>query len=227
MSSIYGLMVAAGLAILVLAGCKELPPNESSASTAAVDAGKSVLALQAFIDRDSHERIMATCSDIKDVEGYYSELETVFIPHITLGSWIVTPQELKLAESQFGKRLAGLSCAAVSMTLVEEEREDGRLAYYLRPEPTPSLLEFHAQAHSKLGWVYAPFRQFDLPGKWEPHLTLFSIPRDQRHSVSAAILKLRKIRNVRIERIGLLGLRPTSIALEMELDKADSIDNIQ
>lgn len=214
-------VVAVVVAILALAGCKELPPNTDRTSPNTATTQKHVLALQAFIDRESDERIMAICSGIENVEGYRSSLGNTFIPHITLASYLVTPRELRVAESQFSKRLTGLNCIQVAMTLQEED-EDGRLSYFLLPEPTKPLLQFHAQAHSKLGWSYEPYRQKDLPGKWQPHLTLFSIPKSQRPLISDALLKLRKVRVVTIERIGLLGFGPTSVSSEVRLEKSES-----
>jgi hypothetical protein len=106
----------------------------------------------------------------------------------------------------------------VSLTL--EEHDDGdRLSYFLIPEPTQPLLQFHAQLHGKLAWRYAPWRQYDLPGRWNPHLTLFSIPKNQRHCISDALLKLRKVRTVTIERVGLIAFAPTRMLVEVRLEK--------
>ncbi|MHB0999261.1 MAG: 2'-5' RNA ligase family protein [Armatimonadota bacterium] len=150
---------------------------------------------------------MAICSEIKDVEGYDSYLGRSFVPHITLASWKVTPSEFKTAESQFEDKLSKIRCIQVAVTLGEKEK-DGRLSYFLIPEASKELIEFHAQVHKKLAWHYEPFRKIDLPGSWTPHLTLFTIPSNQKSQISGALQKLSEIHSVKIERIGFLGLGP-------------------
>jgi 2'-5' RNA ligase len=184
---------------------------------------KSILAVQAFIDRDTDERIMAICSELQKVEGYNSDLGGQFIPHITLASWRVTPQELQLAESQFESRLCGLDRIQVRVSLEESQEHAGRLGYYLLPEVSESLLQFHAQVHHQLGWRFEPFRKIDLPGSWWPHLTLLSIPETQKPLISQSLQKLREISAVAIKRIGLVSfLGPTRVVSEVKLKRPSS-----
>jgi hypothetical protein len=178
---------------------------------------KSILALQAFIDPATDKRIMAICSEILEVEGYDSDLGRQFIPHITLASWRVTLQELQLCESQFQSWLCDLTTIKVKVSLKDRQRND-RSDYYLMPEVSESLLQFHAQVHHQLGWHFEPFRKIDLPGSWLPHLTLFSIPATQQPLISQSLQKLNEIKAVSIERIGMVSfLSATRVVGEIKL----------
>ena len=181
---------------------------------------KSVLPLQGFVESELSDQIMGICSEIENIEGYASDLGRLFVPHVTLGSWKLTPQELQEAESVFMCRLTGLSCIEVEASLKEDEK-DGRLSCFLVPQITQPLLQFHSQVHERLSWDYEPFRQIDLPGSWWPHLTLFSIPSAQKDRIVPSLRRLSDIRTLRIERIGLIGFRPTRVISEVRLDKAE------
>ncbi|MHB1000111.1 MAG: 2'-5' RNA ligase family protein [Armatimonadota bacterium] len=221
MTKIRTIFIVAALcaAVLVLMGCEEKSYNaetigKDAASTMSED--KTILAIQGFVDKDVSDKIMAICSEIKNVEGYDSYLGRSFIPHITLASWKVTPSEFKTAESQFNDKLKKMRRVQVSVTLGEKEK-DGILSYYLIPETSKELLDFHKQVHENLDWHYEPFRKIDLPGSWTPHLTLFTIPNTQKPQITEALQKLSEIHSVRIERIGFLGLGPIWENTEVQL----------
>jgi len=182
---------------------------------------KSILAAHAFVNREADARIMSIHRSLLNIEGYASELDFQPAPHITLASWRVTPQELQLAETQFGDRLSGLSCTRLRAALKSREHSEKRLHYYLLPEISESLREFHAQMHRKLMWAFESYRRIDLPGSWWPHLTLFSIPSTQEPHIEQALASLREIEELSIERIGLVSyLGGARVISDIELASA-------
>jgi hypothetical protein len=138
------------------------------------------------------------------------------VPHITAGSWQVTPEELKEARAGLAEAVAGLEPVDVEVTLHEECR-DGFCAYYLIVTNREALMAFHAGLHEALDYPYETFREIDLPGQWWPHLTLFSVPESNRDAVAEALDKLREVSRVRVERLGLVTFGPIEVVAEARL----------
>ncbi|MHB1458538.1 MAG: 2'-5' RNA ligase family protein [Armatimonadota bacterium] len=219
-------LMVAGMLVLVLAGCEDTSTSTNSTvqNDQSPNVEKTIIAIQAFIDPADSDKIMALCTGLKGIKGYDSDLGRSFIPHVTLASWKVTPDELRTAISQYGSRLTGMNRISVPVHLKEKKRDDGRLNYYLMPEVSEALLEFHSTVHEKLDWHYEPFRQIDLPGSWVTHLTLFSIPADQRPRVTEALKQLRKIKSITIERIGFVDCGPALKTIEVKLNNPDETE---
>ena len=217
------------IAVINMVVLAKVEPEESSTSAnlsvknnQSVEAEKTIIAIQGFIDPVDSDKIMRLCTGLSDIEGYHSDLERSFIPHVTLASWKVTPDELEVAASQYQDRLTGMNRISARVHLVEKEK-DRRFVYHLVPEITQPLLEFHSTLHKKLDWHFEPFRQIDLPGSWMPHLTLFSIPIAQKPSVAEALRNISEIKSITIERIGFLDLSPARITKYVELNQIGDV----
>lgn len=198
-------------------GTSSISAEEEIAS--AEEPKKVILALQAFIDPDEDKRIMDVCSELSSIEGYDSELGRMFIPHVTLAAWRVTPEELELAREEFQDRLTGLESIEVDVSFRKDQDEDN-VGYICLPEASESLLEFQRQVYEKLGWYFEPFREYYLPGSWFPHLSLFSVPKEQEPRLDEAMKRLKETHSINIERIGLVTFSPITIESEVELEKS-------
>jgi len=171
---------------------------------------REVVAVQAFLDEFSEDRIMRICDGVLGIEGVACSFPLGMIPHFTIGSWWVTTPELEEAKPVFTTRLTSLRAVEVSVDLLEREKDEpASYSYFLRPEVTDSLRRLHAGIHEKLGYPYEPYRKIDLPGSWWPHLTLFTIPKEKKSMAEEQISRLKEITTVRIARLGLVTFYPT------------------
>ncbi len=182
-------------------------------------ADKQVLAVQCFLDTKQKDDIDHTCKQVAnrlcdDFGTGYSNY-----PHITLASYLVTPEELQEAQSVFSDRLRHMQAITVSTHLGTKHQEDhpDRLFYFLYPDMTQALIQFHARAHEQLAYPYEPYRQIDLPGNWWPHLTLFNIPKEKKEVIQDELNVLEDIHQVTITRLGLVTFHPTTTVCEVYL----------
>jgi hypothetical protein len=183
---------------------------------------RGILALQAFLSQEDEARLLPLCLKVSEIEGLDSDLKRDAKLHITLASWEVTRAELELAQAQFASRLEGLAAVTVTVSL-HEERGSGGLACALLPEPTEPLLEWHGQVHARAAWPFRPWREMDLPGSWWPHMGLCHIAESRERLASEPLRKLREIREVTIERIGLVSyLGPMQVLEEVKLRGLES-----
>jgi hypothetical protein len=183
---------------------------------------RGILALQAFLSQEDEARLLPLCLKVSEIDGFDSDLKRGARLHITLATWEVTRAELALAQAQFASRLEGLAAIAVTVSL-GEERGDGNLACALLPQSTEALLQWHAQVHAKANWPFQSWREMDLPGSWWPHMGLCHIAESKEHLASEPLQKLREIKEVTIERIGLVSyLGPMEVLEEVKLRRTVS-----
>jgi hypothetical protein len=181
---------------------------------------KTVLALQCFLGRQDEQRIVDAWERVSGIEGVQCAHTLGAVPHITAGSWKVTPDELEQARTGLAAKVAGI-CAIETDVMLHEERRDGILSYYLVPTGSTALVIFHKEVHEALGYPYETFRTIDLPGRWWPHLTLFSVPEERLQLVADALEKLKQIERVSIERLGLVTFGPIEVIAEAGLASAE------
>jgi 2'-5' RNA ligase len=174
------------------------------------------MAIQAFIDDEPAQQILARISRLPAIDGLKCDLKRGMFPHFTIGSWKVTSDEMEIATSQFAERIGDTPSVDVDVSLTEKARED-RLGYHLLPTCPDYLIGLHARMHDNLKWTFDPFRQIDLPGSWWPHLTLFSVPNTSGDQVRAVVDELSSITRVRVERLGLVSFSPVRTLAELRL----------
>ncbi len=183
---------------------------------------KKVLAIHCFLDMKRQNLIDDTCRNVAKrlgdtfCPGYSGH------PHITLASWLVTREELEEAQSVFADRLTDVPSVTVSTRLGAKERENqpDSVSYFLFPDTTQELIQFHAHAHKQLAYPYESQREIDLPGKWWPHLTLFKIPREMKDAIRDDLNVLANIQEVTITRLGLVTFYPTTTVSEVVLPES-------
>jgi len=181
-----------------------------------------ILALQAFLSQEDEAQLIPLCLEVAEIEGFESDLKRGAKLHITLASWEVTRAELELAQAQFASRLSGIPAITVRVSL-GESRGNGGLACALLPEPSDALLQWHAQVHARAAWPFKPWRDMDLPGSWWPHMGVCHIAESKEHLASKPLQKLREIKEVTIERIGLVSyLGPMQVLEEVKLRRTAS-----
>lgn len=175
---------------------------------------REVFAVQAFLDKETEDRIMRICEGVMGIEGIHCPFSLGMSPHFTIGSWWGMPSDLKEATPIFSERLAGLDALDTLVELEEHEKsEPNWSSYFLVPEMTQQLQRFHAGIHDRLGYPYEPYREIDLPGSWWPHLLLFGVPKDKRNLIENQLASLREITKVRIARLGLVIFHPEMVTM--------------
>ena len=128
----------------------------------------TVLALQAFLDENSEKLTRGLWEDLQQDDVWYTKDPNVR-PHITFGSWEVDEvtdkmgKKLEQACSQFG---------IFPLTLTPSLKPGMEAGLFLEPVMTRELIEFQAAIHEKTGKFGEYFRDCDIPGQWEAHLTL-------------------------------------------------------
>lgn len=195
-------------------GCKAMADQQA--------VKREVFAVQAFLDKHSEDRIMRICDGVLAIEGIDCSFPLGMFPHFTIGSWWATASEFEEANPIFAERLASLDAIEASVELEEREKSE-TTSYFLAPEVTDQLLQFHVGIHQKLGYLYEPYREIDLPGSWWPHLKLFTIPKDEKCLIEKRLARFRDITTVRIVRLGLVTFYPRIVTVrEVPLRSEDN-----
>ena len=167
-----------------------------------------VVAVQAFLDETSETEILKIWRDAPAA----LELDAAFargaVPHITFGSWEIPRSRLDSVRKRFRKRKREFETVGASLTLDRWGPYRGKYGFAYLVNETPVLLALHETVHRKLNLVYRPYRPQDLPGQWEPHLALFTIPEAAREEHAELLRRVagrcENIRSVSITRFGLV-----------------------
>ncbi|MDX2111295.1 MAG: hypothetical protein SFY80_13770 [Verrucomicrobiota bacterium] len=182
---------------------------------------KEVLALQTFFRPNEQAVLEALWKRAMAIEGVDCAMRAGAVPHMTTGSWRVSPSELQEAMAVLSPRLDGLTELPMTVRLEEGEYE-GSIGWELIPESSPALLEYHCAVLTRLGFTYEPFRKIDIPGQWLPHITLFSVKKESaprvREQLEPILTELREIHTLHAARLGLVTFQyPFKIVAEKAL----------
>ena len=181
-----------------------------------MNAETQILAVQAFVQKGHEGRIVEACDAALKIGESDPALEYSGNPHVTIASWRVTREELGETESTFEERLQGLYAQEVQVS-VEGRGQGNRLCYFLIPQVTQELEQFHHRIHEKLACKYEPFRNIDLPGSWWAHMTLFSVQVGTETSIEHPLSILGEIGHITMTRLGLVAFQPTKVIREVSL----------
>jgi len=207
------------VAIAMLAGC-------ASTDGAKPDEGadKQVLALQAFFDAESHERMMEAWEVAIAADGVECAGEHGMRPHMTFGSWKVTPGELERA-LQRGAELDGRipgRCLRLQPVTHKWGDRGGLNFHFVPAQDDPAVHDYHRAVHQQLGFDFEPFRPIDLPGQWHPHVTMFRAGPEGREAFDEAVARLSKLREAEITSFGLVLFGPIRTPCEIRCAPAAS-----
>jgi len=180
---------------------------------------KQVLALQSFLSATDEAIIVKCWEKVTQIDGVQCAYSNGAIPHITLGSWKVTKDELQEARSRFSQNLEDSKPISFDVRL-ETKTANGRTRYYLVPRSADAVEPFHRQQHESLQYKFETQRDIDLPGQWWPHLTLFSIPSDKQSLIETELNTLRSITELEVRRLGLVTFGPIKIIESVDLQFA-------
>lgn len=188
-----------------------------TASESAAEQTKEIIAIQAFIDDERAQQIMAGIAELPAIEGLKCDLKRGMFPHFTIASWRMTLDETKQVQSQYVQRIGSLRPVSVAVSLTKREMGE-RVSYHLLPDRPEHLVGFHARIHENLAWSFEPFRKIDLPGSWWPHLTLFGVPIEHAETARELAGHFNTIKEVDIVRLGLVSFGPMRTLAEIRLD---------
>jgi len=202
-------MYCAGVVLLVVvvatvAGCRAAETGSAAGSAPQ----KTVLGLQAFFDDASNAAIRPSWDLAIATPGMTCAGAEGMRPHMTFGSWQVTPEELQQAIEK-AKALEGrIPGRVVALQPVVRERRDGGVSFHYVPAEDPSLADYHRTVHERLGYGFESFRPIDLPGQWRPHVTMFSGSPEAKEQTEKAIELAKEVKRVRIASFGLVIFGP-------------------
>ncbi len=128
----------------------------------------TVLALQAFLDETSESIIREIWGKLQEDDIWYTKDPNVR-PHITFGSWHVDNVTDEMCGSL---ESASAEMKPLGIILSPSVVHGDRTALYLEPATSRELIEFHARIHELLVKPGEYFRDCDIPGSWQAHLTL-------------------------------------------------------
>jgi hypothetical protein len=195
--------------LVTICGCASLPSGATQPATGpGTQPAKTVLALQAFLDEASERRIAECWQAAMKIPGVKCAGALGARPHITFGSWRVTEAELAEAVGGFARFDAALPGQTIVLGPSVEEHPDGSADYYFIPKSAGDIHEYHRRVRERLSFPYETFRQIDVPGRWEPHLTMFTCPKDRRDEVDALFRNLSDASTARIGSFGLVTFGP-------------------
>lgn len=213
--SLGALLVA--IVMVAAAGCRAARPAEPRAEGApAGEPAKTVLGLQAFFDDASNAAVKPSWDLAIATPGMQCAGSEGMRPHMTFGSWRVTPQELQQAIEIAGKLQGSIPGREVALQAVVRQRRGGGTSFHYVPAEDPSLVDYHRMVHERLGYTFEPFRPIDLPGQWRPHVTMFSGSAEARERTEKAIELAKQVGQVRIASFGLVIFGPPRVLYEMQ-----------
>ena len=139
-------------------------------------------------------------------------------PHMTIGSWQVTPDEMQQAIAKAQTLQGRIPSRVMALQPVVREQQNGGLSFNFvpaadAPGPAIPLADYHRMVHEQLGFKFEPYRPIDLPGQWRPHVTMFSGNAEARAQTEKAIELAKQVKQVRIASLRAGGLRPAQDAL--------------
>ena len=177
--------------------------------------GKTVLGLQAFFDDASNAAIRRSWDLAIATPGMQCAGAEGMRPHMTFGSWRVTPEELRQA-IELAKGLQGrIPGRVVALRPVVRQRRDGGTSFDYVPAEDLSLADYHRMVHERFGYGFEAFRPIDLPGQWRPHVTMFSGSAEAEEQTEKAIELAEQVEQVRIASFGLVVFGPPRVLYEV------------
>lgn len=132
-----------------------------------------VLAIQGFLD-DEHETLVREIwRKLEDGGVPVGAARSGARPHMTLASWRVGDPTPDLV-ARLDRTARTLRPQPVTLTLTTE-RDSGLYdsgLYLVPPAADNGLHAFHARLHESMGEVGPSYRKIDLPGQWQPHVSV-------------------------------------------------------
>lgn len=210
--------------VALAAGCAGRGPlSEGAEAPASQETEKQVLALQAFLDQESLQTIQAAWNGAIATDGIQCAGTHGMQPHMTFGSWKVTPDELEQAIARARELNGRLPGRRVRVEPRVDERDGVRSFFYVPPED-PGLHDYHRMAHERLAFPFEPFRAIDLTGQWQPHVTMFSGEAGAREPMDELIEFASTLEEVEIVAFGLVLFGPTRTAYAIQCAPPDEQD---
>jgi hypothetical protein len=168
-------------------------------------AGETVAAAQAFFSPTQERVILDLCRAAMATSDVFAAFAHGALPHMTLGSWIVTPDSVGTIVAQARAATAAVTQVSLMVTLkAEPAMRAGYLDYQFIPEATPEVLDFHRAIHTAMAVSNQPHRRIDLPGSWQPHISLFTAPVAASNALASVVRQLGDIRTLDVQRLGVV-----------------------
>ena len=220
MRGVWTVMLA--IVIAVAAGCHAPQPSAAKPEPpAGPPPAKTVLALQAFFDDESNAAIKPSWDVALATKGMECAGSEGMRPHMTIGSWQVTPEELQQAIAKAQTLQGRIPSRVMALQPVVREQQGGGLSFNFVPAPDAPgpaipLADYHRMVHEQLGFKFEPYRPIDLPGQWRAHVTMFSGNAEARGQTEKAIELAKKVEQVRITSFGLVTFGPVKTLAEIK-----------
>jgi hypothetical protein len=200
-------MHVTGLALIALLalclGCATSPGPAPTAEEEPEPAEKEVLALQAFFDEETLAVIRPAWEIACTSPGMRCAGRHGAVPHMTFGSWKVTPEELRRALDQAAGLKGRIPARAFAVELERVGGPAGRSIYYV-PAGDAGLADYHRRVIETFNFPFETFREIDIPGQWKPHITLFWAPPEAKEPMDRAEALAGKLTRARIASFGLV-----------------------
>ncbi|NLF39903.1 hypothetical protein GX586_10680 [bacterium] len=177
--------------------------------------GKTVAALQAFLDPESEAVLTQVWTAAMAVPTVSCAMGLGARPHITFASWLVTSNELEELVTRVSAAQQSIPARDIALTPSKKPSRNGSVGYDLLPVEDGTLSNYHASVHESLAVPYQPYRPIDLPGRWKQHLTMFSCGTAFVERVDAIFARAAALTNARITSFGLVTFGPIKTLCEI------------
>jgi len=168
---------------------------------------KIVIALQAFLPEVESRPIEEICLEVREATGAQVAFAMGAEPHVTLGAWKVTREELTEAKQSLESAdLATLAPVTIACRLDSKMEGGEKIGWFLVPEKGEArelASEFRSAIQEKLNWNYEDFGGRNA-SDWWPHLTLFAGPADKAELWKPFLNRLEAIETMRWNRVALV-----------------------
>lgn len=120
-------------------------------------------------------------------------------PHMTIASFLLDDREISEITARFEKLDQHYPAVRIPVKLRSSKREN-TITYSLIPAIEDALLtEVHDAVYNSVDNGYSRYRAIDEPGKWRPHVSMFSLPGDQEIKALEFIEKTEQIDSLTIK----------------------------
>lgn len=111
-------------------------------------------------------------------------------PHMTFASFLMNEKELQEITTQF--ELLDKEFSEVNFSVeLKQRKTGGSITYSLIPvDRDPELFNLHEKVYTSINNDYKSYRTMDEPGKWRPHVSMFSIPEETERGFSTMLDKI-------------------------------------
>lgn len=175
---------------------------------------KSTIAVQALFEQEAIiDLFRKQASEYKNIS---SARDLGARPHMTMASFMLSAYENNELSKTFALQNDEYPSFSFDVKIEIETRDSLKWSYYLVPTDTyQDLINIHDSLYINLDNGYEKKRKVDMPGRWWPHISLFTVKGSSPTIPIEIEDKLNEIKNVTLKGFSLVSFGPINYFKEI------------